>query len=409
MKKVLKNNKGFTLIELIVVLVVLTILMCLTAPSVFGYSRKAQETAAIEECKGVVSAVIDIFSDDYVNTGTRITGTECLNTERGKEIIDEAKRMADVDGNVNGAWVRGNEQYILSHLVYEWSDNLWVVYDKGEYKIYKGKNDTPAEDKVDGTEPSGKPKNEPSNSYNPDGGDDGEESTNGFMQTPTAATTEAATEATTKAPEPTTKAPEPTTEKTPEPTTEKTPETPTMKDNDGNVYAFGEGRWEDIKRNSQVTNPGDPWGSMVGGDANSVTMINGYAYSDSSGIYVCVANEVCGPDLDPNMTIEEYYNRMPDSEKWRLIKVDINRPVFLQKDYDQDKLAGGGWIDNVYYEKDPDNYVILTQGDIKCVDGNYYVWSPDDDSTRNSIISWAPDGLIRLSYFWFDGRFTKFQ
>ncbi len=378
MKKILKNNKGFTLIELIVVLVVLTILMCLTAPSVFGYSRKAQEAAAIEECKGVVSAVIDIFSDQYVNKGTRITGDECLigkgDDPEGRDdpTIVEAKRLAGVDGDVRGAWVRGNEEYILSHLVYEWSSNLWVVYDEGEYKVYKGMTDTPDKYKEKGTKPAEKPVDPPTK--DPDEDDWDEETTvNTAMpeEKPTEATTEAATQAPATQEEPTSEA---ATEVVEEPS-----ETITMKDTDGNVHVFGEGRWEEVKYNSQPADDTTPDQNHSRGTAN-VTV--GLIYKDASGTYVCISTEWLGTNIPMEWTIADYMKEHPD-KAWCLIEIDENTPIWLEKDYEQDAIAQGGWGKSAYpknwtgwAEPDPANQINLKYGDIKYVNGEYLIW-PD--------------------------------
>ncbi|WP_283162774.1 type II secretion system protein [Tannockella kyphosi] len=53
-KKTLKNNKGFTLIELMVVVVILLILAAIAVPSFTGLIDEANETAAIAEARSVL-------------------------------------------------------------------------------------------------------------------------------------------------------------------------------------------------------------------------------------------------------------------------------------------------------------------------------------------------------------------
>ncbi len=458
MKKVLKNNKGFTLIELIVVLVVLTILMCLTAPSVFGYSRKAQETAAIEECKGVVSAVIDIFSDQYVNTGRRISQpNEALVVTDGVDcydhpIVEEARKMAGVDGKVNGAWIRGNSDYILSHLVYEWSNNLWVVYDEGEYRIYKGESDTPAEDKKKGNKPLDKPANPPTHDYTDDGED--EESTEPpHMETPTEAETETATEAKEEENQPPTEAPQPPTE-APQPNTENKSET--LTDSDGNEHTFSDpdGLWEQIKDWSQKVNKEDGSYSTKG-TAEQLHFVMGQVYSDSSGVYVCVnanysLNFMHGLEAIPmDMTIEEYRQLDPEHAGW-LVKVDPNTlNLFTETDLIRDKKAtvpippiDGVWLehfnseyDYAFYYNDSNgqpqkvnmwgsgdnwtyvdpfadsytqvsipfsmhnsNRVKVNKGDIKFDGSKYYVWSGESTDVNLTKPDW--NGCCYLKDYW---------
>ncbi|MEG2285990.1 MAG: prepilin-type N-terminal cleavage/methylation domain-containing protein [Eubacterium sp.] len=56
LKKSLKNNKGFTLVELIVVLVILAILAAFTIPAMLGFVEDAKGKAAIAEAREVYVA-----------------------------------------------------------------------------------------------------------------------------------------------------------------------------------------------------------------------------------------------------------------------------------------------------------------------------------------------------------------
>ncbi len=46
-----RSTKGFTLVEIIVVLAIVAILAAVTIPSVIGFVRKAQEKALIQEAR----------------------------------------------------------------------------------------------------------------------------------------------------------------------------------------------------------------------------------------------------------------------------------------------------------------------------------------------------------------------
>lgn len=63
--KKLKNRKGFTLVEVMVVLVILAILAAVLIPSLTGYIDRANEKAAVAECRSVVVAAQTVISETY--------------------------------------------------------------------------------------------------------------------------------------------------------------------------------------------------------------------------------------------------------------------------------------------------------------------------------------------------------
>lgn len=69
MKKRFLGNKGFSLVELIIVIAIMAILAGAIAPSVIRYIRKARASRATEELRTIVTAVetglISSYADDY--------------------------------------------------------------------------------------------------------------------------------------------------------------------------------------------------------------------------------------------------------------------------------------------------------------------------------------------------------
>ena len=61
----MRNKKGFTLVEVIVVLVILAILMAIAIPALTGYIDKAKEKSAIADTRIIATALQAIVNESY--------------------------------------------------------------------------------------------------------------------------------------------------------------------------------------------------------------------------------------------------------------------------------------------------------------------------------------------------------
>lgn len=80
MKERLKNNKGFTLVEIIVVLVILAILAAIAVPAVLGYVDESKKTRYIEEAHSIYT-VIQTEEARYKALGNELNDDTYKNTE----------------------------------------------------------------------------------------------------------------------------------------------------------------------------------------------------------------------------------------------------------------------------------------------------------------------------------------
>ncbi|MCR4717936.1 MAG: type II secretion system GspH family protein [Lachnospiraceae bacterium] len=65
MKKIMKDQKGFTLVELIVVLVILAILAAILVPALLGYIDKARNGQYLEEAHSIYTAIQVVEDEQY--------------------------------------------------------------------------------------------------------------------------------------------------------------------------------------------------------------------------------------------------------------------------------------------------------------------------------------------------------
>ena len=70
------DNKGFSLVELIIVIAIMAVLIGVLAPQYLKYVEKARRSADLDSWDSIVSA-IEIYASDPANTAS-VTGTETV-------------------------------------------------------------------------------------------------------------------------------------------------------------------------------------------------------------------------------------------------------------------------------------------------------------------------------------------
>lgn len=123
--RIRKNRKGFTLVEIIVVLVILAIIAAFTIPAMLGFVNEAKEKAIVAEAREVYVASQASLTEYNATHATAFTNGDYANTATDAVVAQTNSYLStDLSGATWTITVAGNK---ITKVVYTRGTNTYTL------------------------------------------------------------------------------------------------------------------------------------------------------------------------------------------------------------------------------------------------------------------------------------------
>ena len=135
MKKVIKSSKkGFTLVELIVVLVILAILAAMLVPALTGYIKRARQEKDYQMAATVLTAAQSAATYQYAMASkaqTKFTIDSKTSAGNGTTVLEligaNASKVKNISFEANSMGVIQKGTVVINGYTYSWDGTAWTA------------------------------------------------------------------------------------------------------------------------------------------------------------------------------------------------------------------------------------------------------------------------------------------
>lgn len=138
-----RKNQGFTLVELIVVLVIIAIMAAIVSPSILGYIDQTKNKQYITNAGIAVTTAQTMLSDTYHAGKLTLTKAQKEKWKERMGFSDNIKLTVETFKSKDDEVIRGNERafYTITRAIYV-EDGVSVYYNGTEYQVLTDDSDT---------------------------------------------------------------------------------------------------------------------------------------------------------------------------------------------------------------------------------------------------------------------------